>query len=422
MCDTPTELGKAVYDHLLRQLTVAVVGLLIVSGAQAATIRDLADVTAKAAIVVDNRTGKVQFARNPNLRLPPASTTKVLTALVVLEGGDLERNVPVSRYASKMQPSKIWLRPGWVLNIEDLLYAILLKSANDASVVLAEGIAGSVPKFAERMNATARALGATRSHFVNPNGLPAGGHVSTVHDLARIMHHGLKSPQLRKILSTRSIAIRPREGSNRRITLKSKNRFLGRADMQVIGKTGWTRRAGRCFVGAATADGREILVAVLGSKNLWEDLERLIQYGLNEATPQPQWSGESAWQEAARSALGSPAEGDKSDELTPLFLYHVQLAAFRSEARANVLLQDVLQLGYSGAVEPARDGPAVLYRVRVRNFRTRASAREAAHALAKALKVEPLIVAVRYETSPSRRAGSPETQPAGEHLSRYPTN
>ena len=132
-------------------------------------------------------------------------------------------------------------------------------------------------------------------------------------------------------------------------------------------------------------------------------------------------SARGARQRAASPEI-RPAEGDKSDELTPLFRYHVQLAAFRSEARANVLLQDVLQLGYSGAVEPARDGPAVLYRVRVRNFRTRASAREAARALAKALKVEPLIVAVRYETAPRARTGSPEAPPAGEHLSHYPAN
>src|SRR3972149_26373 len=120
-----------------------------------------------------------------------------VTSLHYFRIGLLARNVPGSRYASSMQPSKIWLQPGWRMNVGDLVYAVLLNSANDASVVLAEGLAGSVPRFANLMNTAAYELGATHSHFINPNGLPEEEHFSTAQDLAIIMHHALKIPRLR---------------------------------------------------------------------------------------------------------------------------------------------------------------------------------------------------------------------------------
>lgn len=373
---------------------------LLASSAQASPVRELGRITAKSAILIDNGSGEVLFARNPHLQLPPASTTKMLTALVALRTGLLHRDLPVSRYASSMQPAKIWLQPGWRMNVEDLVYATLLNSANDASVVLAEGLAGSVPRFADLMNATAYELGATRSHFVNPSGLPEEGHLSTARDLATLMHHALQIPRLREILSTQSTVITPRAGSNRRIVLRSHNRLLGRRDMKVIGKTGWTRSAKRCFVGAAANDRREVVVAVLGSVDLWGDLERLIAYGLGQPPAGPSWATETRWQEAAARGGAVPqpersAPGDREDTRDAAFRYHLHLASFARAAEAGRLQQRVAERGYEAVVERIGTKRRPLYRVTVRDFPSKGSARAAARTLGQAYRLQPQIVAER---------------------------
>jgi D-alanyl-D-alanine carboxypeptidase len=169
-------------------------------------------VTAKAAIVVDRETGVVLWQHNPDRALPPASTTKVVTAMLALESGRLDETFRVSPRAARQQASKIHLKSGWRMKLRDLVYAILLNSANDASVVIAEGLAGSVAKFAGQMNVYARSLGTTRSHFVNPNGLPARRHYSTVRDLARVFDHALDLPEFRRVIRRPSGARRRQDG------------------------------------------------------------------------------------------------------------------------------------------------------------------------------------------------------------------
>jgi D-alanyl-D-alanine carboxypeptidase (penicillin-binding protein 5/6) len=415
------------HDRRALRLAVLLFSLSWASLVNAASLQELGKVTAKAAILIDNQSGQVLFARNPHLRLPPASTTKIVTALVAVRSGALDGTVRVSRYASSMQPSKIWLRSGWTMSNRDLLYAILLNSANDASVALAEGIAGSVPEFAKQMNAAARSAGATGSHFVNPNGLPAKGHRSTAYDLAKVMQEVLRYPSLRQILDTDSTVIHPR-GSSRRIRLRTRNRFLSRRDMHVIGKTGWTRAARKCFVGAASSGGREIIVAMLGSNDLWGDLDHLLDYGLTswpgETAPQQASAGSpsepaamssgavredqtatalaasadeaDAWRPAMAEAA-APAEQGSAPEVRPVgkFRYHIRLATFAERSRAVRLRQKVAQRGYTAAVERSRTGQRTMYRVTVRSFASRASARRAARALGAAFDVDPLILANR---------------------------
>jgi D-alanyl-D-alanine carboxypeptidase len=279
------------------------------------------------------------------------------------------------------------------MNVEDLLYAILLNSANDASVVLAEGIGGSVPNFARMMNETASSLGATNSRFVNPSGLPGSGHYSTVRDLATIMHHALRVDPLREVLSTESQVITPRHGSNRRITLRSHNRLLKGDKFRVIGKTGWTRKAKRCFVGAASDGNREIIVAMLGGTDLWGDLERLLGYALQ---PEPGLL-ETAQLQQVSEADAAPATKPrpKTEKIEPQFRYHVQIASFTSRGKADRLRQQVTKQGYPASVEKARINARRMYRVTVRNFESRDSARQAARTLGKTYRVQPLIVAVR---------------------------
>ncbi len=240
-------------------------------------------VTARAAIIVDASNGEVIWERNGDLPLPPASTTKVLTAIVALESGRLDDSFTVSADAAATAPSKIGMRPGQSMVLRDLLYAVLLKSANDASAVVAEGISGSEWGFARRMNAKARAVGATDSNFVNPHGLTAAGHVSTVRDLTRIFRYGMRLPMFRDLLETPSAEVPLESGaSTKMIALRSHNRLLTGWDYRVIGKTGYTRPAKRCFVGAANHNGKEIVIALLGSTDLWGDARRLVAFGLDD--------------------------------------------------------------------------------------------------------------------------------------------
>jgi len=240
---------------------------------------------ARAAVVMDARTGDVLYAKDPDRRLPPASTTKVMTAVVALESGRLDDTVTVSRTAAGVQPIKLYLRAGERAQMRDLVYAMLLRSANDASVAVAERVGGSVPAFAARMNRRAAALGAHNTHFVNPNGLPAHGHYSSARDLATILRHAMSLPGFRDVAATPASRVTAWRGGQRRsIAVRNTNRLLQSYRAPVIGKTGYTRAAKRCFVGAVEAQGRQVIIALLGSTDLWGDARRLLDYGLAHAS------------------------------------------------------------------------------------------------------------------------------------------
>jgi len=295
-------------------------------------------VTARAAVLIDNRTGEVLWERNPDLALPPASTTKVLTAMVALRSGRLEDSILVSKQASLEPPSKIHLRPGWRLRLLDLIYAIMLNSANDASVVIAEGIAGSVPAFSELMNAQAERLGATNSHFVNPNGLPAADHYSTARDLATLFSVAVRDPVFDRIVSTQSIPIIPTEGAVRAINLRTHNRLLmGDYRYHVVGKTGWTIAAKRCFVGAARSGDRELIVAVLGANDLWGDVRKLIEFGFHETDrPEVQMAGVDAEVRSVRARAAGDDDDDDAASVRARTKRRLRSAAVNRSATAPV--------------------------------------------------------------------------------------
>ncbi len=240
-------------------------------------------VKARAAVVMDAATGALIYAKDPDRRLPPASTTKVMTAVLAVESGRLDDSVVVSSRATRVQPSKLYLRAGERARLRDLTYALLLKSANDASVVVAEALGGSVAGFTGQMNRRAAELGARNTNFVNPNGLPAHGHYSSARDLALIFRHALSLSQFRDAAATRALRLNAWRGHSRRRSLyvQNNNRLLSSYQVPVIGKTGYTRAAKRCFVGAAKSEnGQEIIVALLGSTDLWGDARRLLDFGL----------------------------------------------------------------------------------------------------------------------------------------------
>jgi D-alanyl-D-alanine carboxypeptidase (penicillin-binding protein 5/6) len=257
-------------------ITVAMSGPVLAQPAGAPVI------TAKAAVLLNAKTGELLYAKNPNLRLPPASTTKVLTTLIALETLDLNTPVPVSWNAAAAPPSRLGLKAGEVVSASDLLYGIMLKSGNDAATAIAEKIGGSVENFAALMNARARQLGAINSHFDNPHGLPDDNHYSTAYDLAVIFRQAMKNPLFAEITGTKTSSVEIKSRGVLRakmVTVQNHNRLLGTYEGMRGGKTGYTRAARRCFVGEAVRDNASIIVAVLGSRNLWGDAQKLLEYG-----------------------------------------------------------------------------------------------------------------------------------------------
>ncbi|MEK6600265.1 MAG: D-alanyl-D-alanine carboxypeptidase family protein, partial [Candidatus Binatota bacterium] len=232
---------------------------------------------------MDAVTGQVLYQREPDLPLPPASTTKIVTAIVALEsdrrGKDLLR---VTKEATHVPSSKLYLRPGQAMSFQDLLYGLLLSSANDASLVLAEDIAGSVARFAEMMTSKAREIGAANSHFTNPHGLTAEGHYSTARDMALIFKYAMKNPTFSEIVQTKTSSVSSISSTGktqrvRHISIRNHNRLLWNLDGAIGGKTGYTHAAQKCFVGGVSRNGVTLIVSILGSRDLWGDTRRLLE-------------------------------------------------------------------------------------------------------------------------------------------------
>ncbi len=233
-------------------------------------------ISAPSAILIDGLTGRPIYSKSPNMRRPQASTTKIMTAMVALDRLNLDDVVVIPKSVESVQPSKIYLKAGERYYVKDLIYAILMKSANDAAEALAIHIGGSVPGFCRLMNKKALSLGAKNTQFKTPNGLPAKGQYSTSFDLALIMRQAERYPFLVKVLMMKSVTIQSLRG--RRIFMKSHNKMLWSEKFDVIGKTGYTRSSSYCFVGRLNENNKDVFLGLLGSKKLWTDVRRLCSY------------------------------------------------------------------------------------------------------------------------------------------------
>jgi D-alanyl-D-alanine carboxypeptidase (penicillin-binding protein 5/6) len=262
------------------KLLYLVVLLMAYCSAPAVSCAD--DLHSRAVAVIDATSGKLLYAKNPELKCPPASTTKLMTAIVALENKDLKDIVVISRNAARVPPHKAGFREGDRVTVEELLNAALIGSANDAAVALAEATSGSEEKFVELMNNKALSIGATNTRFINPNGLPGSGQYITAVDLAKIMDYALRYPKIREIIGTRVTQVSTENGNTKLI--RNTNRLLWSEDELVGGKTGYTSKARHCFVCAAERKNDTIVVALLGSpsrSDLWKETELLIGRGFD---------------------------------------------------------------------------------------------------------------------------------------------
>lgn len=240
------------------------------------------DVKAKGVVVMEAQTGRVLYGKNPNLKLPAASTVKLMTAMVALDRTALDEIVTISERATMVSPIKAHFHEGERVSVNTLLRAALIKSANDAAYALSEAVAGSEERFVELMNQKAAALGMNDTRFVNSTGLPEDGQYITAYDLARMLRHALRYPFIREVINIRTERIKTEEG--RSIFLKNSNRLLWEDESVVGGKTGYTRGAKHCFVCASENGDESVIVAILGSpsrEELWKESESLISKGFN---------------------------------------------------------------------------------------------------------------------------------------------
>jgi D-alanyl-D-alanine carboxypeptidase (penicillin-binding protein 5/6) len=232
--------------------------------------------SARSAIVLDAVTGQAIFGKLPDRPAQPASTIKILTGLISLDSLQANEPVLVSKRAARMPRSKVYLRSGKAYPANDLINAVLLASANDASVALGEKIAGSEKMFAKLMTAKAESLGATNTVCRTASGLTSRGQYSTARDLAVIFNKAMDHSQFAHKMSR--IKVKTRDGK----VLRSHNRALWQVDGAQGGKTGYTSLAGKTYVGKFIRDNAEIVVAFLGSEKMWEDVTQLVEYGFKK--------------------------------------------------------------------------------------------------------------------------------------------
>lgn len=235
-------------------------------------------VSAQSAILMDAINGTVLYQKNADEILPMASTTKIMTALVALSEMPLDTVITVDERAVGVEGSSVYLCAGEELTLEQLLYALLLESANDAAAAIAIGVSGGIEQFAEKMNLCAKELGLQDTSFQNPHGLDAEGHHTTARELAKITAAALEHPAFATIVSTRKTTI-PHDGTEGVRLLVNHNRLLREYDGAIGVKTGFTKRSGRCLVSAAERDGTKLVAVTLNAPDDWRDHTALLNYG-----------------------------------------------------------------------------------------------------------------------------------------------
>ena len=234
-----------------------------------------AGTSAKACVVMEAGSGRILYSKNPDERLPEASTTKIMTALVVAENADADTVVRVPEQAQGVEGSSVYLRAGEHLTVKELLYGLMLQSGNDCAVALALTVGGSIENFAAMMNDKAAALGCRNTNFVNPHGLPDDNHYTSARDLAVISAAAMNNPLVKEIVSTKKINI-SNEGCGYDRVIVNKNKILSSFEGANGVKTGYTEKAGRCFVGAAERNGMQLIAVVLNCGPMFEESMSLM--------------------------------------------------------------------------------------------------------------------------------------------------
>ena len=271
--------------------------MIVANTVYAKEIEEPRNLYAQAAVLMDAESGRILFEKNGQEVLPMASTTKIMTCILALEKGNPEDVVKASELAASQPKVHLGMRTGEEFRLKDLLYSLMLESHNDSAVAIAEHVGGSVEKFAKLMNAKAKELGCKNTYFITPNGLDetneTGMHATTASELARVMSYCIMdSPKKEEFLSITAMPSHSFKNieESRTFSCSNHNSFLSMMEGAISGKTGFTGKAGYCYVGALERDGRTFVVALLAcgwpnNKNYkWKDTVKLMDYALENYT------------------------------------------------------------------------------------------------------------------------------------------
>lgn len=241
-------------------------------------------VFAESVLVVDMATNRYLYAKNADQKRAVASTQKIITALCVLDAGNLDKTVTIAAYDADCEPTKLYLKPGEKYTRRELLKVLMVKSANDVSRALARDVAGSVENFAVLMNRKCQQLGMRNSHFKNPHGLTEPGQYSTARDMAIAARAAYQSSLLRSYSNTESYFFKYNDG--RMVHLENTNKLLKKVGFINGLKTGTTNASGRCLISTGEHNGRAVICVVLKSNtaNIWSDSEKLMRWALDQPT------------------------------------------------------------------------------------------------------------------------------------------
>ncbi|MGI6224655.1 MAG: D-alanyl-D-alanine carboxypeptidase family protein [Peptococcales bacterium] len=236
------------------------------------------NIEGKAFVLIDGKTGQVLYGKEIDEKLYPASTTKILTTIIALEKGNLQDMVTISKNVPLVEGTKVYLRAGEKIELEKLLNAAMIHSANDAALAIAEHIGGSEEKFAQMMNEKAKELGVKNSNFVNPHGLTAENHYSTAYDLALISRYAMENPKFRELAQEKVYDWAGEEWQTRLINI---NKFLWRMEESTGIKSGYTSAARYTLAASAQKNTQELIAVILGSSDarIWDDAKALLEYG-----------------------------------------------------------------------------------------------------------------------------------------------
>lgn len=235
-------------------------------------------ISADKAILIDKETGLVLYSKNADKIAGMASTTKILTAIIVLENMSLKDEITITKDSVGIEGSSIYLSEGEIFTVEDLLYGLLLESGNDVATALAIGVSGNLEKFSELMNETAEKIGMKNSNFVNPHGLSDELHYTTARDMSILASYAMNNDTFRKIVSTEKITIKPLNNEHIRYC-SNHNKLLGDYEGITGIKTGYTKATGRCLVSSAIKNDTELICVTLNSPDNWNDHKKLLNKG-----------------------------------------------------------------------------------------------------------------------------------------------
>ena len=261
-------------------LAAILIGFSAISGsAEAKSDASSPFVHAASACLIDVRSGRILYEKNGQQPMRIASLTKIVTGWIAIKSGKLNTMVTVSNFAARQEGSSVYLRSGERVKMHDLLYAMMMRSGNDAAMAIAEAVAGSNQRFAQLMNEEARRLHLAHTHFANPHGLDQKGHYASADDLATMTAAALRNPVFHQVVNTKYYRIqRSTEPAGTR--LKNKNKLLWMMEGADGVKTGYTKAAGRCLAASASRSGRQVALVLLDDPSDWVDAKNLLNYGL----------------------------------------------------------------------------------------------------------------------------------------------